>query len=365
MPWHCECLCLGARAARAPSPQPAGAGAGSGSQPAELTSKQPIAEERAADLSLTSVPGGDDADAFDEVRSAPQDARARRAFLYVHTYLSQGQMTTTHHLLVLTRPNTQVPLVHHTNPPHPVAQPLPPSTEDTPSHRAIIPSLTEHRSVRMSEGNGRRMAGATGLCAWPCRVCSPPPPPPSSAPDGPPSAPNIVLARPRRKPTLQIASMGTKVANVQHMPHCVEPEGLHWLKVPGIIEPQLTQPPPLPPRPPPYVHPSGEIHGLQVDDEAGKINGLQVDDEAVARTSRPRRGSESAEGADIGGSQPTAKTKPSGTEPDVNITKVTNSLAHILTRVFKNDATILIRNCSSLRSHAHKKKNLSPYTLTF
>jgi hypothetical protein len=104
--------------------------------------------------------------------------RARRAFLYVHTYLSQGQMTTTHHchLLVLKRPHTQVPLVHHTNPPHPVAQPLPPSTEDTPSHRAIIPSLTEHRSVRKSlEKNGRRMAGATGLCAWPCCVCSPPP----------------------------------------------------------------------------------------------------------------------------------------------------------------------------------------------
>jgi hypothetical protein len=181
-------------------------------------------------------------------------------------------------------------------------------------------------------------------------VCAPPHPPTlSSAPDGPPSAPNIVLARPRRKPTLQIASMGTKVANVQHVPHCVEPEGLHWLKVPGIMEPQQTQPPPLPPRPPPYVHPSGEIHGLQVDDEA------------VARTSRPRRGSESAEGADIGGSQPAAKTKPSGTEPDVHITKVTNSLAHILTRIFKNDATILIRNCSSLRSHAHKKKNLTPY----
>lgn len=87
MPWHCECLCLGARTAREPSSQPAGAG--SGSQLAELTSKlppTPPADERAADLSLTSVPGGDNADVFDEVRRAPQDADACFCFscMYIH-----------------------------------------------------------------------------------------------------------------------------------------------------------------------------------------------------------------------------------------------------------------------------------------
>ena len=158
--------------------------------------------------------------------------------------------------------------------------------------------------------------------------------------------------RPRRKPTLQIASMGTQVTNVQHVPHSVEPEGLLWLKAPGIMEPQHTQPAPLPPRPPPHVHPSREIHGLQVDEEAVEIHGLQVDDDAVARPSRPRRGSEGAEGADSGGIQPAART---GTEPDVHITKVTNILARIRTRIFKNDTTMLIRNCSGSRSHAHKQ----------
>jgi len=58
----------------------------------------------------------------------------------------------------------------------------------------------------------------------------------------------------------------------------------------------------------PHVHPSREIHGLQVDEEAVEIHGLQVDDDAVARPSRPRRGSEGAEGADSGGIQPAART---------------------------------------------------------
>lgn len=97
-------------------------------------------------------------------------------------YISVPGMTTTHHcqLLVLTRPHTQVSLVHHTNtnPPHPVAQPLPPSTEDTPSHCAIIPSFTEHRSVPQDE---KRMAGEWRAQQGSARglACAPPPPLPS------------------------------------------------------------------------------------------------------------------------------------------------------------------------------------------
>lgn len=133
--------------------------------------------------------------------------------------------------------------------------------------------------------------------------------------------------------------MGTHVANVQQTPHCVEPEGLHWLKASPIMEPQPT-PPPLPPRAAPQVRiPSGEIHGLQVDDEAvgegaeeakgadgtgiASANAACLDSISPTEIDAALRGQERSEGSTLTASA--SATRASGTEPETRITQVTTN----------------------------------------